>query len=60
MIPVTVHVSAVGSVTRMYAANDAIWRLNPEKRDRKVIADVEREILIWADTKTHMQVTVRG
>lgn len=60
MIPITVHISAVGSVTRMYAEGDPIWRLEAEKRERQVIADIQREILAWTDFKAQTRVTVRG
>jgi hypothetical protein len=60
MIPITVHVSAIGSITRMYAADDVIWKVEEAKRERKVIADIQREIVAWTDFKAKVQVTERG
>jgi hypothetical protein len=47
-------------VTRWYEESDPIWSLPKDKQERKLIADVQRDLTVEADMLVRRPVTVRG
>jgi hypothetical protein len=48
------------TIRRLYPEGDLIWELPIEKRERKAIADSQRELSILADELSREQVVIRG
>lgn len=48
------------TIRRLYPEGDLFWELPVEKRERKAIADSQRELAMLADELSHEQVVVRG
>jgi hypothetical protein len=47
-------------ITRFYSFDDPILSLPPEKQQRKVIADCQRDLTIEADRLAQQKITERG
>jgi hypothetical protein len=48
------------TVTRFYPDEDAIWSLPLEKRQRKLIADAQRDLALEADRLSNEKIVERG
>lgn len=47
-------------ISRIYPVNDLIWELPEEKRERKAIADCQRDLATAADQLSKEPVVIRG
>ena len=48
------------TITRSYPINHTIWKLEEEKRIRRVMADTQYDLMLHADKKATEQVVIRG
>ncbi|GLH77405.1 hypothetical protein SSBR45G_23130 [Bradyrhizobium sp. SSBR45G] len=57
----TIEVIVGGTrLIRDYAPDDSIWSLPEEKRERKALADAQRDLAIGADRLAQTPYAVRG
>lgn len=47
-------------ISRSYGDDDLIWGLPPEKRERKLVADTQRDLIEEADRLANTPYAVRG
>lgn len=47
-------------ISRAYPVNDLIWDLPEEKRERKAIADCQRDLAMSADLLSQEPIVIRG
>lgn len=59
-LPWFLQIDSLTLIGRDYSADDPIHKLPPEKRERQVIADVQRALTKRADELCAEPVTVRG
>ena len=47
-------------ISRMYPVDDLIWELPSEKRERKAMADCQRDLVAAADRLSQEPLVIRG